>query len=132
MSKSDPLRLSDYLAHMVEAIERIHAYVADLDEAAFLGDTKTQDAVVRNFEILGEATRNIERYHRSYADAHPEAEWASMVALRNRVYPATSRWTTRCCGKRSTRICPNCIEPFAPSSAVWPVHRASRVSERAL
>jgi len=85
MSKSDPLRLSDYLAHMVEAIERIHAYVADLDEAAFLGDTKTQDAVVRNFEILGEATRNIERYHRSYADAHPEAEWASMVALRNRV-----------------------------------------------
>ena len=59
--------------------------MADLDEAALLVDAKTQDAVVRNFEILGEATRNIERYHRSYADAHPEAEWASMVALRNRM-----------------------------------------------
>ena len=85
MSKSDALRLSDYLGHIIQAIERIQSYVADLDDAAFLVDAKTQDAVVRNFEILGEATRNIERYHWAYADAHPEAEWASMVALRNRV-----------------------------------------------
>ena len=61
MSKSDPLRLSDYLGHILQAIERIRSYVADLDEAAFLVDAKTQDAVVRNFEILGEAARNIER-----------------------------------------------------------------------
>jgi uncharacterized protein with HEPN domain len=85
VSKSDPLRLADYLGHTLEAIERIQSYVAGLDEVAFLVDAKTQDAVVRNFEILGEAARNIEHYHRAYADAHPEAEWASMIALRNRV-----------------------------------------------
>jgi len=53
MSKSDPLRVADYLAHIVEAIDRIHRYVEDMAELAFLEDEKTQDAVVRNFEILG-------------------------------------------------------------------------------
>ncbi|AOV17243.1 hypothetical protein BJI67_09360 [Acidihalobacter aeolianus] len=85
MSKADELRLPDFLDHMREAIERVHAYVADLDEVAFLADGKTQDAVVRNFEILGEAARNIERYHHAFADAHPEVEWPAIVALRNRV-----------------------------------------------
>lgn len=41
-----------YLAHILEAIEKIQAY-AGTDRAAFDGDTKTQDAVVRNFEIIG-------------------------------------------------------------------------------
>ena len=56
----DPLRLIDYLEHILEAIDRIHRYCVDLDEAAFLSNTMAQDAVVRNFEIIGEASRNIE------------------------------------------------------------------------
>ncbi len=60
MSKSDPLHVADYLAHIVEAIDRIHRYVEDMAELAFLEDEKTQDAVVRNFEILGEAAHNVE------------------------------------------------------------------------
>ncbi len=32
MSKSDPLRVADYLAHIVEAIDRIHRYVEDMAE----------------------------------------------------------------------------------------------------
>lgn len=74
MSKSDALRIPDYLGHILEAIERIDRYLADTDEAAFLNDQKTQDAVVRNFEIIGEAAttskatmqllpRNIQTYH---------------------------------------------------------------------
>lgn len=61
MSKKDILRIPDYLGHIVEAIERIHRYIEDMDEVSFLADEKTQDAVVRNFEIIGEASRNIER-----------------------------------------------------------------------
>ena len=53
MSKSDALRVGDYLAHIVEAIDRIDRYVDDMTELTFLSDEKTQDAVVRNFEILG-------------------------------------------------------------------------------
>lgn len=55
MSKSDVLRLVDYLAHITEAIDRIHQYVESMTELTFLQDPKTQDAVVRNFEIMGEA-----------------------------------------------------------------------------
>ena len=72
MSKTDALRIPDYLGHIVEAIERIDRYLADTDEVAFLNDQKTQDAVVRNFEIIGEAAHNIERYHAAFAAAHSE------------------------------------------------------------
>jgi len=57
----DPLRTADYLGHILEAIARIQKYCDDLDEEAFLSSDLVQDAVVRNFEIIGEASRNIER-----------------------------------------------------------------------
>ena len=85
MSKKDILRIPDYLGHIVEAIERILRYIEDMNEVSFLDDEKTQDAVVRNFEIIGEASRNIERYHSDYAEAHPQVPWTFMVAMRNRV-----------------------------------------------
>ena len=70
MSKADALRLPEYLRHIRQAMERISVYVEDMDEVAFLNDPKTQDAVIRNFEIIGEASRNIERYHKQFADDH--------------------------------------------------------------
>ncbi|KAF0205324.1 MAG: hypothetical protein FD173_1086 [Gallionellaceae bacterium] len=85
MSKADVLRIPDYLGHIVEAIGRIHRYLADTDEIAFLNDEKTQDAVIRNFEIIGEAAHNIERYHSAFAAAHPEIPWTVIYAMRNRV-----------------------------------------------
>ena len=85
MSKSDILRGVDYLSHIVEAIDRIQRYVGDMTELAFLDDEKTQDAVVRNFEIMGEAANSIERFHGAFAAAHPEVPWALMYTMRNRV-----------------------------------------------
>ena len=83
MSKTDVLRIPDYLEHILEAIERIDRYLADTDEVAFLNDQKTQDAVVRNFEIIGEAAHNIERYHAAFAAAHPDVPWTAVYAMRN-------------------------------------------------
>jgi uncharacterized protein with HEPN domain len=85
MSKADSLRIMDYLAHIVGAIDRIHRYVDGITEAAFLEDEKTQDAVVRNFEILGEAARNIERLHAAFAKIHSDVPWALMYTMRNRI-----------------------------------------------
>lgn len=85
MSKKDILRIPDYLEHIVVAIERIHRYVEDISEVDFLDDEKTQDAVVRNLEIIGEASRNIERYHPAFAESHPEVPWIFMYAMRNRI-----------------------------------------------
>jgi uncharacterized protein with HEPN domain len=85
MSKADPLRIPDYLAHIIEAIERIDTYLADTDEVSFLNDQKTQDAVIRNFEVIGEAAHNIERHHTAFANSHPEVPWTVIYAMRNRV-----------------------------------------------
>ena len=46
---------------MLDAIERTRQYTEDFTRAAFLADPKTQDAVIRNLEIVGEAARNIEK-----------------------------------------------------------------------
>ena len=48
-----------YLDDILGAIERIREYTERMDEAAFSSDRKTQDAVVRNLEIIGEAARNV-------------------------------------------------------------------------
>ena len=85
MSRADALRIPDYLEHILEAIERIDRYLADTDEVSFLKDQKTQDAVVRNFEIIGEAAHNIELYHSAFAATHPEVPWSVVYAMRNRV-----------------------------------------------
>jgi uncharacterized protein with HEPN domain len=85
MTKGDILRVMDYLGHIVEAIDRIHRYVEDMSELTFLDDEKTQDAVVRNFEILGEAAHNVEVHHAAFAALHSEVPWALMYTMRNRV-----------------------------------------------
>lgn len=48
-----------YLDDILEAVGQIRLYVEGLDKAAFLADRKTQDAVIRNLEIIGEATGNL-------------------------------------------------------------------------
>jgi len=83
--KRDPQRLSDYLNHILEAIERIEEYVSDLDEIAFLGNKLVQDAVIRNFEVIGEASNNIEKRFPEFVAAHPELPLASAYQMRNAV-----------------------------------------------
>jgi uncharacterized protein with HEPN domain len=47
-----------YLDDILEAIHQIRTYLADQNEEAFTKDRKTQDAVIRNLEIIGEAAGN--------------------------------------------------------------------------
>lgn len=79
----DSQRLPDYLGHILEAIERIHSYVEDVDEVGFLSSKIIQDAVIRNLEVIGEASRNIERVHPEFAAAHPELPLALANDMRN-------------------------------------------------
>lgn len=79
------LRVPDYLGHILEAIERIEEYVSDMDEMAFLASKLVQDAVIRNIEIIGEASNNIQRVHPAFAAQHENIPWQVMYAMRNRV-----------------------------------------------
>ncbi len=82
---SAPQRLTDYLSHILEAIERIEEYVADMDEMTFLGNKLVQDAVVRNFEIIGEASHNIEKRFPEFLVRHSELPLSSAYQMRNAV-----------------------------------------------
>jgi uncharacterized protein with HEPN domain len=79
------LIVPDYLGHILEAIERIEEYVSDMDELAFLSSKLVQDAVIRNIEIIGEASNNIQRVDPVFAAQHAEIPWQVMYAMRNRV-----------------------------------------------
>jgi uncharacterized protein with HEPN domain len=83
MSKGEKLRIPNYLNHILEAVARINEYVADIDEAAFISDQKTQDAVIRNFEIIGEACNNISKYHGDFAAKHTDIPWSFAYEMRN-------------------------------------------------
>lgn len=80
MSK-DGQRLVDYLAHLLQAIERITRYTELLDEVDFLQNELVQDAVIRNLEILGEASNNVRRED-CRDDAAVFSGWARSVWAR--------------------------------------------------
>ncbi|RDU97357.1 HepT-like ribonuclease domain-containing protein [Trinickia dinghuensis] len=81
----DQGRLADYLDHILEAIRRIGRYTAKMDEAAFVGNDMVQDAVIRNIEIIGEASNNIEKHYPEFAASHPDLPLASAYQMRNAV-----------------------------------------------
>ena len=83
MTGSENNRLYDYIEHITQAIERIRVYVDGMDEPAFMTDQLTQDAVIRNFEIIGEACNNVAKQFPAYADIHPQIPWRFAYEMRN-------------------------------------------------
>lgn len=79
MSKRDVLLL---LEDMLEAAIKIERYTKGLNLDLFLADDKTIDAVVRNFEIIGEAANRISP---DFRIQNPEIEWNRMRGFRNRI-----------------------------------------------
>jgi len=81
-----PERIEDYLQHIVEAIDHITGYVQEIDSAAALErDHKTQAAVIRNIEIIGEAANRIYKQAPELVAAHPSLPWHEMRGMRNRM-----------------------------------------------
>ena len=68
-----------YLAQILERIVRIEDFVC-VGKKAFLDNPLIQDAVIRNLEVIGEASR---RVGAEYQLAHPEIPWREMSGLRN-------------------------------------------------
>lgn len=65
---------------MIEAIERIQKYTEGMTYEGFSADTKTVDAVVRNFEVLGEAARHVPI---EIQTSHPNLPWSKIRGMRN-------------------------------------------------
>ena len=70
------------LLDMKEGAEKILKYTKGLSFEDFLADDKTIDAVVRNFEIIGEASLRIDE---DFRFEHPQIEWKKLRGFRNRI-----------------------------------------------
>ena len=84
ISKSD-LRAPDYLGHMVQACDRILHYTSEISHNQFLADSMVQDAVLRNIEILGEATKNLLECLPNLQITNPDVPWIDIYGMRNRI-----------------------------------------------
>jgi uncharacterized protein with HEPN domain len=71
-----------YLEDIQLSISRISEYIADLDFVSFKRDYKTVDAVIRNFEIIGEASKNLPDFVK---EKYPNIPWREMYYFRNKV-----------------------------------------------
>jgi uncharacterized protein with HEPN domain len=79
MSKREDIQ---FLSDVKEAALRIRAYIENLSYDQFLNDKKTQDAVVRNLEIIGEAAKNISE---QLKDKFPQVPWKDLAAVRDKL-----------------------------------------------
>ncbi len=71
-----------YLDDILISMNRIAEYIKEYNFADFEKDYKTVDAVIRNFEIIGEASKNIPK---DIKEKYSEIPWSEMYLLRNRV-----------------------------------------------
>ena len=75
----------ELLAHMLEAATQATDYVEGMDRSDFAADKRTQQAVILNLIVLGEAATKLIDRHPEVAVAHPEIAWRSMRGMRNRI-----------------------------------------------
>ena len=68
-----------FLQHIAEALAKVRRYTQSGKEA-FLKDSMIQDAVIRNFEIVGEAVKSLSAALRK---KHPEVDWVGMAGFRD-------------------------------------------------
>jgi uncharacterized protein with HEPN domain len=91
---------------MVEAAERMDEYIAGMTLASFLSDSKTKAAVVREVEIIGEATRQVPEDIRT---RNPDVPWTELARLRNLYIHAYHGLDYRLAWRTATMTIPRAI-----------------------
>lgn len=69
-----------FLHDSLNSIKQIKIYVKSMNFKEYVGDKKTQDAVIRNLEIIGEAIKNIPV---SFKNLYPLIEWKAFAGMRD-------------------------------------------------
>ncbi|MFH1707749.1 MAG: DUF86 domain-containing protein [Planctomycetota bacterium] len=69
-----------YLNDIHAAIQKIEQYLQGTDYTAFTKNTEKQDAIIRNLEIIGEASKRLPQEHKA---KHSEIEWPKITGLRD-------------------------------------------------
>lgn len=69
-----------YVRHILGAIGRIQSYTAGMTLPEFLSHPMAQDAIIRQFEIIGEAAKKVSR---PFRESHGEIPWGKMAGMRD-------------------------------------------------
>jgi len=73
--KKDP---AIFLSHILESIKEIEKHIKNMTEEKFFKSVKTQDAVIRRLEIIGETAKNLPL---NFRKQHPEIDWRKIAGL---------------------------------------------------
>lgn len=83
------------LSHMRDAVLRVLSYTAEGRDFSLV-DTRTQDAVIRTIEIVGEASKNVTQ---ALKDTRPDIPWKQIAGMRDtlihRYLELSSNWSGR-------------------------------------
>lgn len=71
-----------FLKHILESIEEIEKHLKKMSEKEFEDDIKTQDAVIRRIEIIGEAAKNLPL---EFKKKHLDIEWREIAGMRDKL-----------------------------------------------
>jgi len=71
-----------YIEHIHEAVIKVKDYTKGMSLEEFLQNTLVQDAVIRNFEIIGEASKNVDN---SFRQKYLHIEWRKMAGMRDKL-----------------------------------------------
>ena len=78
MRKNDTI----YIDHIKNSLIKIKKYLQDKTREDFLDNDQTQDAVIRQLEIIGEASKQLSK---EFRDNHPDIPWTDMAGMRNKL-----------------------------------------------
>jgi len=84
-AKKDSLRVTDYLDHMLDAIKLSRGYTRDLSKHEFIADRKTQQAVILNMVVIGEAATKLIDHNPAFAPQHPQIPSQKIRGMRKRL-----------------------------------------------
>ncbi len=77
MTRKDPVI---FLEDILEAMNKVERYTKDKDIEEFRSNSMAVDAVLRNLEVIGEASNNLSQ---EFREDHPDIPWKRMIGLRN-------------------------------------------------
>jgi uncharacterized protein with HEPN domain len=80
-----PRDYRDFLQDILSACQSIIRFTDGMTLEMYLSDEKTRYAVMRGYEIMGEAVRHVPEEVKS---SHPSIPWTTMAAVRNRIVHA--------------------------------------------
>ncbi len=81
-SKKDP-RVR--IAHILDSIDAVESYLGSMTLETFTRDAKTQDAVTRRLEIIGEAVKSLDNLAPDLLAGYPDVPWTSIKGMREKL-----------------------------------------------